>query len=52
MMLTPEQLSYIRLRASSDVSRKTIIALLGHIDAQQARIKELEKEISDMEPGL
>lgn len=43
-MMTPEQLLYIRLRSSSDVSSKTIIALLDHIDAQQARIDELEKD--------
>lgn len=45
MMLTTEQLLYIRLRSSSDVSSKTIIALLAHIDAQQARIADLKAKL-------
>ena len=31
---------------------EAILHMLHHIEAMQARIKELEKEISDMEPGL
>ena len=61
MMLKPSQLTSLRGMADLyrnpgyehiEIHKSWLIGAAAHIDAQQARIKELEKEISDMEPGL